>query len=168
MAETTRVPPAEGPAPSPAHGRLCLLLAAVLWSTSGAFTKLLTKPTGWGLDQPTLHPLQLACARVLFAGLALLPLLRRRDVSFRPGMVWTALSFAVMNALYVSAMAAGSAAVAVLLQYTAPMWMVLASVWWLREPADRRTPRVRGEGEVIGLTDAPNPREGVATPRGEP
>jgi hypothetical protein len=31
-----------------------------------------------------------------------------------------------------------------------------------------RTPRVRGEGEVVGLTDAPNLLEGVETPRGEP
>jgi drug/metabolite transporter (DMT)-like permease len=44
-----------------------------------------------------------------------------------------------MNALYVVAMAIGSAANAVLLQYTAPMWMYLASVYWLGEPADRRS-----------------------------
>jgi len=54
-------------------------------------------------------------------------------------MVATALCFAAMNALYVVAMAMGSAANAVLLQYTAPMWMYLASVFWLGEPADRRS-----------------------------
>ena len=54
-------------------------------------------------------------------------------------MVATALCFAAMNALYVVAMALGSAANAVLLQYTAPMWMYLASVFWLGEPADRRS-----------------------------
>src|SRR5262249_4626972 len=27
----------------------------------------------------------------------------------------------------------------ILLQYTAPMWMYLASVWWLGEPPDRRS-----------------------------
>jgi drug/metabolite transporter (DMT)-like permease len=132
-------PPADAGAPSPTAGRLCLVLAAVLWSTSGAFTKLLTKDTGWGLDAPALHPLQIACGRALFAGLSLLPLLRRRDLSFRPAMIGTALCFATMNALYVTAMAVGSAAVAVLLQYTAPMWMVLFCVVWLREPADHRT-----------------------------
>jgi drug/metabolite transporter (DMT)-like permease len=50
----------------------------------------------------------------------------------------TGLAFAVMNALFVSAMALGSAANAILLQYTAPMWMYLICVWLLREPADPR------------------------------
>jgi len=41
-----------------------------------------------------------------------------------------------MNGLYVSAMTLGSAANAIFLQYTAPMWMYLASVWWLaRRPS---------------------------------
>jgi drug/metabolite transporter (DMT)-like permease len=120
------------------HGRLCVVLAAVLWSTSGGFTKLLTQPTALHLDEPHLTPIQLAFARVLFAGLVLSPFLRRRDLVFRPAMVATALSFAAMNALFVSALALGTAANAILLQYTAPMWMYLFSVWWLREPADRR------------------------------
>jgi drug/metabolite transporter, DME family len=122
-----------------AHGRLCVILAALLWSTSGAFTKLLTKNTGWGLDQPALSPLQLAFARPFFAGLALLPLLRRGDISYRPAMLVTAVCFAAMNALYVTAMAIGSAANAVFLQYTAPMWLALVGVFWLKEPVDRRT-----------------------------
>jgi drug/metabolite transporter (DMT)-like permease len=122
-----------------AHGRMCVVLAALLWSTSGAFTKLLTQPTGFGLDQPAIDPLQIAFGRALFAGLALLPLLRRADLSFRPAMLGTAICFAAMNALYVTAMAIGSAANAVFLQYTAPMWMALVSIFWLKEPADRRT-----------------------------
>jgi drug/metabolite transporter (DMT)-like permease len=128
----------EEPAFGATHGRLCVVLAAVLWSTSGGFTKLLTQPTVLGLDEPRLSGLQLAFARVTFAGLALTPLLRRRDLVFRRAMIPTAASFAAMNALFVSALAAGSAANAILLQYTAPMWMYLVSVWWLREPADRR------------------------------
>jgi drug/metabolite transporter (DMT)-like permease len=126
------------PAFSLNHGRLCVVAAAVLWSTSGGFTKLLTKPTFLHLNEPALTGLQLAFARVLFAGLALAPFLRRRDLAFRPAMVGTALTFAAMNALFVSALALGPAANAILLQYTAPMWMYLVAVWWLREPADRR------------------------------
>ena len=134
--------PAQESAPaaiSLAHGRLCIILAALLWSTSGAFTKLLTQPTGFGLDQPAMDPLQIAFGRALFAGLALLPLVRRADLSFRPAMLGTAICFAAMNALYITAMAVGSAANAVFLQYTAPMWMALVSIFWLKEPADRRT-----------------------------
>jgi drug/metabolite transporter (DMT)-like permease len=112
--------------------------AALLWSTSGAFTKLLREDTGAGLNSPPVDPLQIAFFRVLFAGLVLLPFVRRRDVSFRPATAFTAASFAVMNVLFVWALAVGTAANAILLQYTAPMWMYLACVWWLGEPADRR------------------------------
>jgi drug/metabolite transporter, DME family len=133
--------------PSPAQGRLLVALAAILWSLSGAFTKLLTKETALHLDQPEISGLLIAFYRALFAGLVLLPSLRPRDISFRGAMIATAFSFAVMNALYVLAMALGSAANAVLLQYTAPMWMYLASIWWLGEPADRRS----SVSLVIGL-----------------
>jgi drug/metabolite transporter (DMT)-like permease len=123
---------------SPFAGRLCVVLAALLWSTSGAFTKLLREDTGAGLNSPPVDPLQIAFYRVLFAGLMFLPFVRRHDVSFRPATAFTAASFAVMNVLFVWALAVGSAANAILLQYTAPMWMYLACVWWLGEPADRR------------------------------
>jgi drug/metabolite transporter (DMT)-like permease len=120
------------------QGRLCVVGAALLWSTSGAFTKVLREDTGLGLNEPQLAPLQIAFFRVFFAGLVLVPFLRRGDISFRPAMLPTVLSFAVMNALFVSALALGSAANAIVLQYTAPMWMYLAAVWFLGEPADRR------------------------------
>jgi drug/metabolite transporter, DME family len=141
-----------GPAFSATHGRLCVVLAAVLWSTSGGFTKLLTRPTALHLDEPGLTGLQIAFARVLCAGLVLAPLVRRRDLALRPAMLGTAVTFAAMNALFVSALALGSAANAILLQYTAPMWMYLVSVWWLREPADRRGAVTLGIGMAgIGL-----------------
>jgi drug/metabolite transporter (DMT)-like permease len=123
---------------SAARGRLYLVLAAVLWSLSGAFTKILTKETPLHLGDPPVPALWIAFYRVLFAGLALLPTLRRRDLSFRKTMPVMMLCFAIMNALYVAAMAGGKAANAVLLQYTAPLWMYLAGIWWLGETADRR------------------------------
>jgi drug/metabolite transporter (DMT)-like permease len=115
-----------------------VVLAALIWSTSGAFTKVLREQTAFHLNLPPVEPLQIAFFRVVFAGAVLLPLLRRHDLSFRPMMLFTAGAFAVMNALFVSAMAWGSAANAILLQYTAPMWMYLACVFLLGEPADRR------------------------------
>jgi drug/metabolite transporter (DMT)-like permease len=131
----TRV--ASGP-PSLVAGRLCILLAALFWSTSGAFTKLLTRPTGTGLDSPPVDPLHIAFFRVFFGGLVLLPFVRRGDLSFRPATAAMVVTFALMNAMFVWSMAVGTAANAILLQYTAPMWMYVASVWWLGEPADRR------------------------------
>ena len=100
--------------PSPVRGRLCVALAALCWSTSGAFTKALTQDTPLHLNEPKVAPLQIAFWRVAFALLVLLPLLRRRDVSWRPALLGMAACFAVMNALFVSAMALGTAATAIL------------------------------------------------------
>jgi drug/metabolite transporter, DME family len=121
------------------QGRVCIALAAILWSLSGGFTKFLTgvMVQEQGFDE--VSALQIAFYRVLFAGLVLAPGLRRADLAFRPAMLIMALSFAAMNALFVSAMALGTAANAILLQYTAPMWMYLASIWWLGERPERRS-----------------------------
>src|SRR5262245_3688802 len=132
---------------SPAHARLCVLLAALMWSTSGAFTKVLTQDTFLGVNEPPLQPLQvgglnvpvqIACYRVAFAGLVLVPTLRRSDVRFRPLMIVSALCFASMNILFISAMALGPAANAIYLQYSAPLWMFLVGLIWLGETADKR------------------------------
>src|SRR5262249_18499461 len=119
----------------------------VLWSTSGAFTKVLREPTPLGLHEPRLHELQIAAGRVLFAGLVILPLVRPRDLTFRPVMALTAVSFAAMNALYVSAMALGTAANAVRLQYTALMWIYGGAVWLLGGRAGARGT----VGRVVGM-----------------
>jgi drug/metabolite transporter, DME family len=127
------------PAPlSPSLGRLLIALAAVLWSTSGFFSKVLTLDTSLGLNTPLLNPLHIAFYRGLFATLALLPVLRRGDVSWRPLMLPMVMTFAVMNVTFVSAMALGTAANAILLQYTAPLWIFLVGVWWLGERVEPR------------------------------
>jgi DME family drug/metabolite transporter len=138
------------PTSSLTQGRWCIAVAAVLWSLSGGLTKLLTQPTLLGLNEPPVAALQIAFFRVFFAGLVLLPTLRRRDLSFRPALLPMVACFAVMNALFVSALAWGSAANAILLQYTAPLWMYLACVWWLGEAADRRSSVALGAG-LLGI-----------------
>src|SRR5262245_40506097 len=133
--------------PSLAQGRLCIVLAALLWSTSGAFTKVLTQDTALGLNSPRVPTLQIACLRVLFASLVLAPALRRRDLSFHPLMLSMIACFAVMNATFGAALDWGTAANAIVLQYTAPVWLFLAGVCWLGERAD-----VRGVGGLaLGL-----------------
>lgn len=124
---------------SVAAGRWLIAVAAVIWSTSGAFTKVLTRPTFLYVEMPELSALQIAFFRALFAGLVLVPTLRGRDVSLQRPMLLMVACFAAMNALFVSALAFGTAANAIWLQYTAPLWMYVASVWWLGEPAERRT-----------------------------
>jgi drug/metabolite transporter (DMT)-like permease len=129
------------------RGRLYIALAAVLWSLSGAFTKVLTKPTVLGLDEPPLDtlvlggthfPVQIACYRMLFAGLALSLTVRRRDIRYRSPMLPMLICFTAMNAVFISAMALGTAASAILLQYSAPLWLYLASVFLLGERSDTR------------------------------
>lgn len=119
--------------------RLTLVLAAVLWSTGSLFMRLLKLPTALGLNDPPLSDLQIAFYRSLFAGLCLLPLVRRRDCRFRPAMGLLVVTFAVMCALYLSALGSGSAANAILFQNTSPVWIYFLGVWLLGETADRRS-----------------------------
>lgn len=127
-----------GTPPNPTSARLCLLLAAVLWSSSSLFMRVLREPTGLGLNDPPLTPLQIAFFRGIFAGLVLIPLLRTRDLTARPAMAAMVACFAVMSGLYLSALGLGPAANAILLQNTAPVWVFLIGVYVLGEPADRR------------------------------
>jgi len=120
------------------QGRMLVGLAAVFWSLSGAFTKILTQQASFQLDGPPVTAVQIAFFRVFFAGLVLLPTLRRRDISFRWSMPGMVLCFACMNATFVPALAWGTAANAILLQYSAPLWMYLASIYLLGEAPDRR------------------------------
>src|SRR5262249_32325359 len=72
-------------------------------------------------------------------GLFFLPMLRARHVTFRPLMPVMVASFAAMNALFVSAIALGTSANAILLQNTAPFFVYVVSVLVLGEPPDRRS-----------------------------
>ena len=134
-------------APTPAQGRVCILFAALLWSLSGVFTKALTRDTFLGVHVPAIEPwlidghavpIQIACYRALFAGLVLVPTLRRGDIRFRPMMVVMVLCFALMNATFITAQALGTAANAILLQNSAPLWLYVVSIFWLGETSDRR------------------------------
>ncbi|MBX9581395.1 MAG: DMT family transporter [Gemmataceae bacterium] len=124
--------------PSAAAARTYLVLAAVLWSLGSLFMRLLGHPTALGLDDPRLSPLQIAFYRGLFGGLVLLLFVRRRDLVFRPVMAGMVVTFAVMSALYLSALGLGPAGNAIFLQNTAPLWVTVFTVYVLGEPADRR------------------------------
>jgi len=124
---------------SPLQGRLLILLAAILWSLNGFFNTVLRQPTFLNLDVPEVKPLHIAFYRVLFAGLVLVPSLRRQDISWKWAMIFPAVAFAIMNISFVTAMALRSVASALFLQYTAPVWMYLVCVFWWKEPTDRRS-----------------------------
>lgn len=118
--------------------RLCLVAAAVLWSASSLFVRILHDPTPLHLEVPYLTPLQLAFFRAFFAGLVLLPIVPWKSVRFRPAMFMMVACFATMSGLYLTALGSGLAANAILLQNTAPVWVYLVGVYLLGETAVRR------------------------------
>ncbi len=119
------------------RARLLVASAAVLWSLGGLFTRVLQNHTLLDVNLPSLSPLQIAFYRALSAGIVFLPFLRSSHLTFRPQMLLMVAFFAAMNALFVSAMALGSAANAILLQNTAPFWVCLACILFLGESHNR-------------------------------
>ena len=106
--------------------RLLLLAAAVLWSTAGAAIK------SCGLDA-----WQIAGGRAVVAGLFLLaavPEARRRPSR---AVLGVAVAYAFTTVLFVAATKLTTAANAIFIQDTAPLWVLLLSPWLLREHPTR-------------------------------
>jgi drug/metabolite transporter (DMT)-like permease len=101
---------------------LFLILTAVLWSTSGLLIKLIT----W-------QPLAILSGRSIVAAIVLSVYLR--EIAFRPTrlQVAGALSFVTAQLLYIAATKMTTAANAIFLQYTAPVWVLLFGHWFLKE-----------------------------------
>jgi drug/metabolite transporter (DMT)-like permease len=120
-----------GPLDSTTQGRLCVLAAALLWSSSGAIAK---RPEVASLDGPTI-----AVYRSLFAGLVLLPVIPLRKWVFVPAMIPAVVAFGIMVGLYLYAMMVTTAANAIFLQCSSSLWIVPLSALILHEPPDRRS-----------------------------
>lgn len=117
---------------TPIAGRCWILLAALLWSTSGLFAKApIFAP--W---QPSSRGVLLAFWRALFAALVLAAAVRRPR--WQRDLVPLATFFAAMNAIYLTAMGLTTAANAIWLQSTAPFWVLLVSLFVFRQPVARR------------------------------
>lgn len=103
-----------------------LLLAAVLWSTSGIFLKTLN----W-------QPIAVLAGRSFFSGLVFLAYLRRVPLRFTRWQWVAALGSVLTQLLYITAIQMTTAANAIFLQYTAPVYIVLMGYWLLREKPSR-------------------------------
>jgi drug/metabolite transporter (DMT)-like permease len=99
-------------------GRLLILAAAILWSLAGVFIKFLD-----------LHPLAIVFYRSLFASLVFMPFLKRRDFHCNGTILVSVLTYTAAISAFVSANKLTSAANAIVLQYTAPIFVFLFS--WL-------------------------------------
>ncbi|MBM4089195.1 MAG: hypothetical protein FJ276_07170, partial [Planctomycetes bacterium] len=114
-----------------ARGRLLVACAAVLWSASGFFAKAPLFESWPVADRAIL----LAFWRAVFASVLLVPMVRKPR--WTPGLIPMALLFVIMNYTYLSAMTRTSAANAIWLQNTAPVWVFLVGVVFLGEPVQR-------------------------------
>ena len=99
-----------------------LLLGVVLWSTSGLLIK-----------ESTLPAMALVGGRSALAAVVLAIYVRRPRWTWSLPQVGGAVALAVTYSLFVVATQLTSAASAILLQYTAPLWVALFGVWYLHE-----------------------------------
>jgi drug/metabolite transporter (DMT)-like permease len=113
----------------PAHRKAVglLLLAALGWSLAGIMFKLVDWP-----------PLATAGGRGLVAALFLIAVTGRNlRFTWSPLQLGTAVAYAGCTVLFAIANKLTTAANAILLQYTAPVWIALFGAWLLQERASR-------------------------------
>lgn len=112
----------------PAHTRAIgqLLLAALFWSLGG----LLIKSADW-------PPLAVAGGRGLVAAIFLALTNRGLRFTFSPIQLIAAVAYAGCTVLFVASTKLTTAANAILLQYTAPIWIALLGAWFLGEKTTR-------------------------------
>ncbi|ATW24310.1 DMT family transporter [Candidatus Formimonas warabiya] len=98
-------------------GPAAVALAAVLWSTGGVFIK-------------SIHadPLLIAAVRTGIAGLVLAPFIRPKELKINIWMLLLVLSYGALAAFVVMGTRWTSAANALALQFTAPLWIFIAHV----------------------------------------
>jgi drug/metabolite transporter, DME family len=110
------------------RGRLMVLGAAICWSTSGALAKLASPP---------MTAFQVSGYRALFALLFLIVVVkpwRARPFFPRGKIIPLSLVYSAMLVLFICATLQTTAANAIFLQDTAPVWVLILSPWLLKEP----------------------------------
>jgi drug/metabolite transporter (DMT)-like permease len=103
-----------------------LIVTAVLWSSGG----LLIKWVSW-------NPIAIAGTRSAIAALVLLVALRRPHLTWSSAQIGGAIAYAVTVISFVLANKLTTAANAILLQYTSPIYVALFGAWFLGERATR-------------------------------
>ena len=108
------------------RGRLFILLSAFLWSLAGVFIKFLD-----------VHPLVIVFYRSLFASFVFMPFLRRRDFTWGVPVLISFITYTAAITAFVSANKLTTAANAIVLQYTAPIFVFLFFHFALGETISR-------------------------------
>ena len=106
---------------------LMLVITALLWSTGG----FLVKSIQW-------HPVAITGMRSLIAAAVILIAIRKPELTWSLPQLGGAVCYAGTVILYVIANKLTTAANAVLLMYTAPIYVIIFGPWFLKEKASRR------------------------------
>ena len=106
---------------------LMLVITALLWSTGG----VLVKGIQW-------HPVAIVGMRSLIAAAVILIAIRKPELTWSLPQLGGAVCYAGTVILYVIANKLTTAANAVLLMYTAPIYVIIFGPWFLKEKASRR------------------------------
>ncbi|MDR3561609.1 MAG: EamA family transporter [Negativicutes bacterium] len=101
-----------------------LIFTAILWSTGG----MLVKSVDW-------HPLAIAGARSGIAAVVIWAAFHKSPLTFNRSQLTGALAYTATVILFVAATKLTTAANAILLQYTAPVWVAILGAWLLKEKA---------------------------------
>jgi drug/metabolite transporter, DME family len=104
------------------RGMIFILFAAVLWSTGGVFIKSIT-----------LDAFQLSMWRSLFAAASIVLLVRPKKIPLDVLTLSASVAYAATLIFFVMATKATTAANAILLQYTAPIYILFLAHFWLGE-----------------------------------
>ena len=126
------------------RSRLLVVIAALLWSSSGFFAK-----APWFDDwPPEQRGLALTFWRSIFAAITVIPFIRRPTVRWQ--MLPMSVSFTAMTYTFLVAMVAGSETTTIWLQYVGPVWVALAGlIGWGDRP--RRSDRVMVALALLGI-----------------
>ena len=101
---------------------LFLLLSAILWSSGGLFIKMVS----W-------NPVAIAGLRSLIAMMVIVAYVRHPRFTWSVPQIGGAIAYAVTVTLFVIATKLTTAANAILLQYTAPLYVAFLGAWFLGE-----------------------------------
>lgn len=103
-------------------GIMSAVIASVLWSIGGLLVKLLD----W-------NPVAISGARSIIAALVLLAYIKKPKITKSKPQILGAIAYSTTVLFYVIANKLTTAANAILLQYTAPIFVALLSFWILKE-----------------------------------
>jgi len=103
---------------------LCLVITAILWSLGGILIKLVNS-----------NALAIAGTRSAFAALIIFLYLRKPRFTWSAAQIGAALAYTATVILFVAANKLTTAANAILLQYTAPVYVAIFGAWLLKEKA---------------------------------